>query len=629
MGWLRSLRSKILGGYILVAALTVAIGMWSALGYVRFSERLNAMMTENYRSVVYANGMIAALDRLGEAALPLVLGEAGAAEATASARAAFAESLDLAGGNITVPGESEAVAAIESTFSDYETALVSLQVAHARGEIDPTGTIAAYWRLVSPPFAATRTACLDLFDLNDRAMKEVQANLTAGSSRAVVSTTLAGLAALLMAVVLGLTVTHVVTSPVRRLADLARRVGEGDLDVAIDVRSSDEVGVLSREFNAMTERLRQVRAMNVVRLVATQRKMRAAMEAMGDGLVVVDREGNVELANALAREVFGWSDEESAGRKLPDIVGGVSLSAGAGPGPGAEGVPGGESSPALLEHKGNEGRRFYLVESTRVMAGGEDVGRVVLLRDVTSLEERGRARSEFMAAISHELRTPLTSMVMSIGLLAKNPAFRQKPDDAELLKVLEEDSKRLSRLVGELFEVSRLQSGLLYLTFAATDVASMVEFASRPFETQARAQKVELRLDIAPDLPPVRADGDKITWVISNLLGNALRYTPEGGIITVTAVQSGAWIHVSVSDTGAGMPPARLGDIFRPYVQLDVGPKGGAGLGLAISKDMVQAHGGRMWVDSEPGRGSRFTFSLPVSEAGTPRPQRDEGGTGA
>lgn len=614
---MRSLRANILGGYVLVAALTVAIGMWSALGYLRFSERLNAMMTENYRSVVYASSMIAALDRESAAALPLLLGEPGAGQETEEARVEFAGSLALARGNITLPGEAQAVAAIESAHAGYQEAVAELRADHDGGRLTTAESIAAYWRRVSPQFASTRAACLHLFNLNDQAMKEVQGSLTARTSQGVVSTTLAGVAALLLAAALGLTVSHLISSPVRRLADSARKVGEGDLDVAIDIRSRDEVGVLAREFDGMVERLRQVRALNVAKLVATQRKLRAVMEAIGDGLVVVDPEGNVELANAVARDVFGWDDEDVSGRRLPEVVGGVPL-----PHP-----PGDDLGQVLLEHKHGDSRRFYLASTAGVLAGGEDVGRVVLLRDVTALEERGRARSEFMAAISHELRTPLTSLAMGIGLLAEKPVFRQVAEDAELLSVLKEDSERLSRLVGQLFEASRLQSGLLYLSFAATDVGPMVKFAGRPFGPQAEAQKVALRLDIEPGLPPVRADGDKITWVISNLLGNALRYTPAGGSIIIAAERKGAWVHVSVSDTGAGIPRDKQEDVFRPYVQLDSDPKGGAGLGLAISKDLVEVHGGRIWVESEPGRGSRFTFSLPVAGDDPPGRATDEGGT--
>ncbi len=607
---MRSLRARILGGYVLVSALTVAIGMWSALGYVRFSERLNTMMTENYRSVVYANGMIAALDQEGAAALPLILGQPGALEETTAARVAFNDSLRLARGNVTLPGEGQVIATIEAAYAGYLIALDSLRAERDQGALSPAAATAVYWETVSPEFSSTRSACLALFDLNDRAMKEVQASLTARTSRAVLSTTLAGLLSLVLAIALGLTVSHVVSSPVRRLAASARRVGEGDLDEVIDARGSDEVGVLAREFGSMLEKLRQLRALDVAKLVATQRMMSAVMETIGDGLVVVDRDGKVELANAVAREVFGWPGEDVAGRVLPESVNGVRLPE------SLDATDQGQSgSQVLLEHTAGEGggRRFFFLETTPVSAQGEDVGRVILLRDVTALEERGRARSEFMAAISHELRTPLTSLTMGIGLLAESPAFRRHPKEAELLAVLKEDSERLSRLIGQLFEASRLQSGLLYLTFTSTDIGPMIEVASRPFLPQAQAQSVRLEVRVEPGLPPVRADRDKTTWVISNLLGNALRYTPSGGSVTVTAGRNGPWVEVAVSDTGAGILKDKQKDIFKPYVQLESGPKGGAGLGLAICRDIVEAHGGRIWVESEPGRGSKFIFTLPVA----------------
>jgi len=201
---------------------------------------------------------------------------------------------------------------------------------------------------------------------------------------------------------------------------------------------------------------------------------------------------------------------------------------------------------------------------------------------------------------------------MGIGLLAESKALRGCRREAELVDILKEDSRRLARLVDELFEISRLQSGQLPLSFARVGVADMIEAATLPFLAQAEAQKVELRREVPADLPPVRADREKVIWVISNLVSNALRYTPAGGKVTVSAELHGGRVYVSVADTGIGIPREKQDVIFEPYVQLEDRARGGAGLGLAIARDIVRAHGGRLFVESEPGKGSKFTFSLPV-----------------
>lgn len=615
-----SLRGKIMGGYVLITALALAMGMWSAFNYVRFSAQLNAMMVQNYRSVVAASHLVAALERQDSAALLLLLGDTEARALWERAQADFLGWLARAEDNITLPGEGEVVARIRTRYLEYARALEGLQ-AISRGMgtgpgagAGPGAVSALYRREVLPRFDATREACWDLFRINDEAMSAVQSRMTVAGHRAAWSTLAVGVAAMLMAVVLGFTVSEVIARPVRRLAESARRVGEGHLDEDIEVRSGDEVGVLAAEFNAMVRHLREVRASNVARLLAGRRKLEAVIEAIGDGLVVMDTGLRVESANPVARQVLGWKGEEVQGQDFSRVAGDARLVAlverEAGRAPAAaEGV---SPEPVLVECTRGDRHRFYLAEATAVRHGEEILGVVLLLRDVTAVEEVERSRSRFMSAVSHELRTPLASLTMGIGLLAESKVLRASPREAELVDILKEDSRRLSRLVDDLFEISRVQSGQLRLNLARVEVAEMVDAAVRPFTAQAEAQKVELRREVPAGLPPVRADREKVTWVISNLVDNALRYTPAGGRVTVSAEAHGAMVYITVADTGMGIPREKQEAIFQPYVQLEDRAAGGAGLGLAIARDMVRAHGGRLSLESEPGRGSRFTFSLPA-----------------
>jgi len=645
-----SLRGKIMGGYVIITALALVVGMWSAYNYVRFSGQLNAMMVQNYRSVVAASHLVAALERQDSAALLLLLGDRQAEALFERARVDFLGWLARARDNVTLPGEGEVVARIQSRYLDYSAALAAVAARVREGTLSADAISSVYRQEVLPRFDAAREACWELFALNDGAMRQVQDRMTAASHRAAWSTLLVGVVALVLAVVLGFTVSEVIARPVRRLAESARRVGEGHLDETIPAAGDDEVGLLASEFNAMVEKLREVRASDVARLAASQRKLQAVMEAIGDGMVVTDTALRIESVNPVAREVLGWRGEDVLGRPFAEVVrdarlvelverevspgpGGTTPAAGQAGSPGGEAGParegadsaaggwpggagkgpaGGEGGAVLVEHWRDGVRRFYLAEASAVRHRGEVLGVVLLLRDVTAIEEAERSRSQFMSAISHELRTPLASLTMGIGLLAESKALRGCRREAELVDILKEDSRRLARLVDELFEISRLQSGQLPLSFARVGVADMIEAATLPFLAQAEAQKVELRREVPADLPPVRADREKVIWVISNLVSNALRYTPAGGKVTVSAELHGGRVYVSVADTGIGIPREKQDVIFEPYVQLEDRARGGAGLGLAIARDIVRAHGGRLFVESEPGKGSKFTFSLPV-----------------
>lgn len=608
------LRGKIMGGYVLITALALVVSTWAAINYVRLSGQLNTMMVQNYRSVVAASHLVAELERQDSAGLLILLGGREAESLLAAARNEFLGWLARAEANITLPGEGEVVGRIRARYLDYWSGLDSvLREVRERG-LSPEAASTAYRVRVLPYFNAARQACWDLFRINDEAMVAVQARVNAASTRGGWSVLAGGLAGVALAVLLGFTVSEVIVRPVRLLSRSARRVGEGHLEESIAVRTRDEVGRLAAEFNAMVEKVREVRASDVAQLAASRRKLQAVVDAISDGLVVTDRTLRIESANPVAREVLGWKNDPGTGRPFSEVAGDarlVELVERQVKEPscheGEEPCP-----PVLVEHKQERGSRFYLADAAAVPGEGGVLGVVLLLRDVTAMEEAERARSQFMSAVSHELRTPLASLTMGVGLLAESKVLRQSPREAELVDILKEDSRRLARLVDELFEIARLRVGRLPFTFVELEVGELVEAATLPFVAHAEAKGVALRREVPAGLPRVRADREKVIWVISNLVANALRYTPGGGRITVSAQGRGGRAYISVEDTGMGIPKEKHEVIFEPYAQLEDRAKGGAGLGLAISRDIVRAHGGSLRVESEPGKGSRFTFSLPV-----------------
>ncbi|MEW6048804.1 MAG: ATP-binding protein [Bacillota bacterium] len=608
------LRGKIMGGYVLITGLALVLSTWSAINYVRLSGQLNAMMVQNYRSVVAASHLVSELERQDSAALLLLLGDGEAEALFESARRDFLGWLARAEANVTLPGEGEVVGRIRALYREYSSGLDALYRAVREGSIPPAAASAAYRARVLPQFDAARRACWDLFRINDQAMVEVQTRVNAASARGGWSVLAGGLAGVALSVLLGLGVSELIARPVRLLSRSARRVGEGHLEERIEVQGRDEVGRLAAEFNAMVGKLRELRASDVAQLAASRHKLQAVIDTISDGLVVTDTALRIESANPVAQEVLGWKDEQVAGRPFSEVVADDRLveliqRQVKSPPCREEGEP---CEPVLMEHKQERGSRFYLADATAVRQDDEVLGVVLLLRDVTAIEEAERSRSQFMSAVSHELRTPLASLTMGIGLLAESKLFRQSPREAELVAILKEDSRRLARLVDELFEIARLRVGRLPMALVRLDVGELVEAATLPFVAQAEAQGVGLRREVPAGLPPVRADREKVTWVISNLVSNALRYTPRGGRITVSAEQRGDRVYISVEDTGIGIPKEKQETIFEPYTQLEDRARGGAGLGLAISRDIVRAHGGRLFVESEPGKGSRFTFSLPV-----------------
>lgn len=224
-------------------------------------------------------------------------------------------------------------------------------------------------------------------------------------------------------------------------------------------------------------------------------------------------------------------------------------------------------------------------------------------------------KSDFIATLSHEFRTPVTSITMSVDLLAQGPLGPLTERQRELLVSAKEDCERLTKLARELLQLSKLESGALALQQEELSVRAVADFALRPLLLQFRERGIELRNDVPADLPTVLGDEQQLSWVITNLATNALKYTDAGGTVRVTARRAGGEILVAVEDTGQGIAPEHLERIFDKFVQLPRpggGSPGGVGLGLAIAKEIVAAAGGRIWAESTPGRGSTFSFTLPA-----------------
>ncbi|HDP80457.1 MAG TPA: HAMP domain-containing histidine kinase, partial [Spirochaetes bacterium] len=241
------------------------------------------------------------------------------------------------------------------------------------------------------------------------------------------------------------------------------------------------------------------------------------------------------------------------------------------------------------------------------------MGYILSLKDVTKLKELDRLKSEFVMTASHELRTPLTGIEMSLDLLDEKLGGRLDGKEQEMLVAARTETRRLKNLTNDLLELSKIEAGKISLETAIFPVNDIFEKAVSVLMRQAHEKDVNLTFAVEQNAYAVKADPNKVTWVLTNLISNALRYTKPGGWVKITAETAGPWMRISVADNGAGIPREYQSKIFDKFVQVDKeNSPGGSGLGLAICREIVRAHGGTIWVDSTPGEGSTFVFTLPI-----------------
>jgi signal transduction histidine kinase len=270
-----------------------------------------------------------------------------------------------------------------------------------------------------------------------------------------------------------------------------------------------------------------------------------------------------------------------------------------------------------IQQPGEQALYFRPRQTTIIDESKNILGVVTLLQDVTRFKNLDRMKSEFIATVSHELRTPLTSINMAVDIMSQEVLGKINESQRDMLATAKDDCERLTKLVKELLDMSRLESGKYELKRERINLRSLVEEALKPLRLQFREKGIRLETEIPADTPEVPGDQRQLSWVVANLVSNALRYTPADGTVTVHSDLLSDSVRVSVKDSGRGIPPDAVEVIFDKFVQIkqstDATP-GSVGLGLAIAKEVVEAHGGRIWVESSVGRGSTFFFTIPRSE---------------
>jgi NtrC-family two-component system sensor histidine kinase KinB len=608
---MKSLRQRVLLSYLCLMLVLMLAGAWGIYHFVVLGRAVDRILRNNYRSIVAAETMRDALERQDSAAMFHVAGQDAKAWAQYRIHAArFRAQYEVAAHNITEMGEPEIVADIDRQFRAY-TALIQAFL-WPPTPMTPAEERRYYFSRLEPAFMRLKDRCGDLLRLNQAAMLRANDRAIRLSQRATWSTVgMTGLAVLL-ASIFGVRFSEAIAAPLRRLAATAQRVGEGYLDQEIPVTSHDEIGVLAQEFNRMEARLREYREREAGRLQVAEQRSDVAMNSLYDPVVVTDAEGKVTALNDAAESLFG-PEAERVGRPVGEIV----------PVPHVERAvcdairrrtsvaPEGESGlvPVARDHR----EQVYRIRTAPMCrTDGVVLGTVTVFEDITRLREVDRMKDEFISVASHELRTPVTSLQMAIHLLAEGSAGPLAEKQRRLIEGAREDSDRLERLMRDLLDLSRLETGAEAPRRRMVPPVDLVEMGLEPLRSAFQEKGLALAVDVPATLPAVFADPGQISRVVTNLAGNSLRHT-EAGSVTVSARQEGDHVMFSIADTGTGIPAEYLNRIFERFVQVPGARSGGAGLGLSISKKLVELHGGQIGVRSELGKGSTFTFLLPIA----------------
>jgi two-component system phosphate regulon sensor histidine kinase PhoR len=389
--------------------------------------------------------------------------------------------------------------------------------------------------------------------------------------------------------------SRITTRPIRKLTAASKRIASGKLGQKLTIEARDEVGELTHAFNEMSAKTKEL-----VEMISEDRtRLATVLDNMTDGVIMVDTEGNVSLANKAAEKLF--SIREAKNEPLIEAVRDHEVD---------------ELLKLCLRTAQTQATQYESSVSKgylRVVAIPiAHTGVLLLFQDLTELRSLQTTRRELIGNISHEFRTPLAGIKAMVETLSGG-AIDDKEAAKDFLIRIDSEVDRLTQLVEELTELSRIETGKAELKKEPIDLNKLVEEVIAQLSPQAERQQLSVSREFATNLPSVPADKDRVRQVITNLVHNAIKFTPAGGRITITSRAHEGSAVVHIADTGIGIPEEDLPRVFERFYKGDKARAGGGtGMGLAIAKHVIQAHGGNIWVRSEEGKGSTFAFSLPL-----------------
>jgi PAS domain S-box-containing protein len=608
-----SLRYKIGLSYFVIVVIGLATSAFAVYSFSNLRDTFSLMLHDNYESVRAAQNMFKALGGEENAQLSMLIQDNDAYFQFSTNRSNFLGWLEKARqGSLN---DREKIVLDRITQDSYRYTQLTDSLYHLLQMKRQTATAAEYrTKFIIPVAKSLKDGCFEYLEINQDAMTLTEEKLNQLASDATFTVITISLVAVFLSIFTSVRFSRTILLPAEKLTRSVRSISSGQLNQKIDVNTDDEIGELSQEFNKMTERLRTYEQLNIQQLIAEKKKSETIVENIADPVIVTDENGMLVLMNQAAAAVFDVRGTDWKGKPVREVVGTQSW---------AEMLELGGVRRMEKEHRDplfaftrNDLRLYFRPRQAYIVDEyGNIQGVVTLLQDVTRFKDLDRMKSEFIATVSHELRTPLTSLSMGIDILSQEVVGSVNQRQKDLLVAAKDDSERLRKLVKELLDLSKLESGKYEMKKELVDFRRLVADAVRPLRLPFEEKQIHLEIDIPENLPALSADSHQLNWVITNLLSNALRWTDTGGRVQLTAKEENQSLLVTVADTGQGIPEENLEIVFDKFVQLKSSTEttpGSVGLGLAIAREVVEAHGGRIWIESTVGVGSTFFFTLPT-----------------
>lgn len=597
---------------MLLALVIVMIGLYSSFNVYKLSGEIDGLITNNYKSIDVSNKMTELIETQDKAILKYIAFQnKGSIDIIYNNNEKFYKLIDMAKNNITENGEENVTNKISDDYLLFVKSFSRLQdyqITHSSSE-----NIKFYNLRVSTLVVKVKEDLAGLAKINENAMFNRRDNAKSNALSAMYLILSISTIATIIGLIISLIYTNKSLKPIYLLTETIKSVKQGEINKQAPVINEDEIGMLAKEFNNMTSRLYEFEQSTTGKLLLERNKSIAIVKSITDPLIVLDARYKIQLLNDSGENIFGVLEQNVINSHFLETIGNMELydyifcvvdNK----------VP---IIEKIINLKMNERTYFFNVIVTVVYDKENKINAiVVLLKNITEYKHLEKVRTDFIATISHEFKTPLTSIMMGVGLMLENDVGAVNKKQEELLDTIKEEAEKLTDLVSDLLKLSKIQSDRAVYNIKAYSITEITRACVKNYEAQARNVGISLCNSIGIDLPNVIVDRDKITWVLNNLVSNAIKYTNPGGKIIIGAIIDGEKMKVFVKDNGKGIPREYHKKIFEKFVKISAYDTEflSSGIGLSIAKGIVEAHDGTIYCESEINKGSNFIFTLPVEK---------------
>ena len=572
------LKTKLRLGIGFLFVILLSFGAISLYQINRISQSTVLILKDNNHSLQYAKEMRLLID--GDSLQ----------QATSISR--FKDLLEKEKQNITEPGEKEVVLQLYKALELFLATRNNNQLAQIKSTI---------------------------YQIEDLNMQAIVSKSQLSEKTVAQSTLYLGLAAFIFFIILFtfiLSFPGFIANPLALLLDGIREIGKKNYKQRLHFKGTEEFAQLAIAFNDMARKLDSWESSNVAELKSEKLRIETIIEQMQDAVIGTDEDGKIIFLNRLASEVLNLEERSVTGKTVEELSSKSHLLK----------TIVTKTDDQLIEIVLNNKPNYFSLETNQIaipqILDGEQTlsfakrtaGKVFILKNVTNFKELDQAKTNFMATISHELKTPIASIKMSLKLLEDSRIGELNTEQHHMVNHIQDDANRLLKITGELLDLAQVETGNIQLNVIQSNALEILDYAINAVKLQTQQKEIKINVDIPKQLPMLWADQEKTAWVLINFLNNAIRYSGAHSKIDISVILSDQWLTFKVKDYGKGIAEQYKSDLFKRYFQVptDGQHKSGSGLGLSISKDFIEAQQGKIWVESELGEGSCFSFSLPI-----------------